>query len=82
MSIPENEASTLVRVEGPKAGVSGAISELREMTAKMENEKERDIIIENRFHRQIIGAKGEAITQIRAKFDQVQIVFPRQGERR
>ncbi|XP_037085913.1 vigilin-like [Pollicipes pollicipes] len=81
VSIPENESSTTVKIEGPKEGVMGARDELLEMTAKMENEKERDIIIENRFHRQIIGSKGETITQIRQKFEQVQIVFPRQGEK-
>jgi len=81
VSIPENESSTLVKIEGPKEGVIGAKEELVEMRDKMENEKERDIIIESRFHRQIIGTKGETITQIRQLFDQVQIVFPRQGEK-
>lgn len=81
VSIPENEISTTIKIEGPKEGVLGARAELQEMTAKMENEKERDIIIESRFHRQIIGTKGESINQLRAKFEQVQIVFPRQGEK-
>jgi len=41
------------------------------MSQKMENERERDIIIENRFHKTIIGAKGEKIREIREKFNQV-----------
>merc|ERR1719295_282400 len=31
----------------------------------MLNEKEKDLVIENRFHRQLIGPKGETIQQIR-----------------
>merc|ERR1719232_1170283 len=50
-----------------------------DMTEKMENEKEKDIIIENRFHRQIIGPKGENIQKIRDEFAAVQISFPDLG---
>ena len=46
----------------------------------MENEKERDIIIEQRFHRTIIGTKGDKIREIREKFNQVQISFPDPGK--
>ncbi len=41
-----------------------------------ENEKTRDIIIEQRFHKTIIGAQGGKIKEIRDKFNQVQITFP------
>ncbi len=41
-----------------------------------ENEKSRDIVIEQKFHRNIIGAGGENITAIREKFNEVQILFP------
>ena len=36
-----------------------------------ENEKSRDILIEQRFHRMLIGAKGEGIKLVRDKFNQV-----------
>jgi polyribonucleotide nucleotidyltransferase len=45
----------------------------------MENEKEKDVIIENRFHRQIIGPKGENVQRIRDEFAAVQISFPDLG---
>jgi len=41
-----------------------------------DNERSRDILIENRFHRQLIGQKGESIKEIRDKFNQVQISLP------
>jgi GTPase Era involved in 16S rRNA processing len=37
----------------------------------MENEREKDILIEHRFHKNIIGAKGEKIREIRDMFHQV-----------
>merc|ERR1711962_1119200 len=40
---------------------------------------EKDVIIENRFHRQIIGPKGESIQKIRDEFSAVQISFPDLG---
>lgn len=46
-----------------------------------ENEKTRDIIIEQRFHRMLIGARGEGIRATRDKFNQVQITFPDQGRK-
>merc|ERR1740122_291309 len=48
---------------------------------KMENEKEKDLIIENRFHRQLIGAKGGEIEKIRKEFTAVQISFPDLGSK-
>ena len=38
------------------------------MVNKMLNEKEKDLVIENRFHRQLIGPKGETIQQIRDRY--------------
>merc|ERR1719495_2386961 len=72
---------TVIRIEGNKAGVEQAKKELESMVAKMENEKEKDLIIENRFHRQIIGPKGENIHKIRDEFPAVQISFPDMGDK-
>ena len=49
------------------------------MVSKMANEKEKDLIIESRFHRQLIGPKGENIQKIRDDFASVQISFPDLG---
>jgi len=56
------------------------LQELEDMIYKLENEKERDIIIDHRFYRNIIGSKGENIREIREMFNQVQITFPGQGK--
>ena len=44
-----------------------------------DNEKLRDIIIEHKFHKNIIGQKGEKVREIRDKFSEVQISFPEPG---
>lgn len=80
INIPDEKSST-IRIEGSPAGVEQAKAELMEMVAKMENEREKDIIIEHRFHKNIIGAKGEKIREIREMFNQVQIVFPDSSEK-
>ena len=82
INIPDTDSGvTIVRIEGNKAGVDKARLELQGMVDKMENEKEKDIIIENRFHRQIIGPKGENIIKIRDEFASVQISFPELGNK-
>jgi GTPase Era involved in 16S rRNA processing len=50
------------------------------MVHKLENEKERDIIIDRRFYKSIIGSKGEKIKEVREKFNQVQITIPGPGK--
>ncbi|KAK7086534.1 hypothetical protein SK128_008145 [Halocaridina rubra] len=80
INISEADGNNLIRLEGSPEGVAQAKKELEELVAKMENEKERDIIIEQRFHRTIIGTKGDKIREIRERFNQVQISFPDAGE--
>lgn len=46
----------------------------------MENEKEKDIIIEHKYHRNIIGNKREKLKEIKDMY-KVQIVFPNPGEK-
>ena len=80
INIPDTDSGvTVIRIEGNRAGVEKAKKELFEMVEKMENEKEKDLIIENRFHRQLIGPKGESIEKIRKEFANVQISFPDLG---
>ncbi|KAL7977697.1 hypothetical protein Chor_009646 [Crotalus horridus] len=58
---PDSEKSNLIRIEGDPQG---------------ENERTKDLIIEQRFHRTIIGQKGEKIKEVRDKFPEVIINFP------
>lgn len=74
------DESSRIRIEGSHSGVAQAKRTLAEMVDKLENEKERDIIIDQRHYRGIIGAKGENIRSIRDKFNQVQINFPGPGK--
>nr|BAN20317.1 high density lipoprotein binding protein [Riptortus pedestris] len=66
----------VIRIEGDKNGVAQAKQELEDMISKMELEKEKDVIIECKYHRALIGQKGENIREVRDKFSQVQIFFP------
>nr|BAE20148.1 high density lipoprotein-binding protein vigilin [Anguilla japonica] len=73
---PDNEKSNLIRIEGDPQGVQEAKKELLELASRMENERTKDLIIEQRFHRAIIGRKGEKIKEVRDKFPEVIINFP------
>ncbi|XP_019637669.1 PREDICTED: vigilin-like [Branchiostoma belcheri] len=73
---PDEENSNLIRIEGDPAGVQEAKKEICDMVNKMENERTKDILIEQRFHRTIIGTKGEKIREVRDKFPEVIITFP------
>ncbi|XP_056607167.1 high density lipoprotein binding protein a [Triplophysa dalaica] len=73
---PDNEKSNLIRIEGDPLGVQEAKKELLELASRMENERTKDMIIEQRFHRAIIGQKGEKVKEIRDKFPEVIINFP------
>jgi len=82
INIPDVDKGTaVIRIEGNKDGVRQAKEELEGMVTKMQNEKEKDLVIENRFHRQLIGPKGENIQKIRDDFAAVQISFPELGNK-
>lgn len=81
INISENDGSNVIRIEGNLAGVVKAQTELVEMVKKLENEKEKDVIIDHRYYRGIIGNKGDNIKEIRDKFNQVQIIIPGPGEK-
>ncbi|XP_028284938.1 vigilin [Parambassis ranga] len=72
----DSERSGLVRIEGDPKGVQMARRELIEMVQRMENERTKDLIVEQKFHRTIIGQKGEKIKEVRDKFPEVIINFP------
>lgn len=47
-----------------------------------ENERSKDVIIDQKFHKLIIGTKGENIREIRDRFNGVQISFPEPGDKK
>lgn len=73
---PDNEKSNLIRIEGDPEGVQLAKKELLELASRMENERTKDLIIDQKYHRAIIGQKGERIRDVRDKFTEVIINFP------
>ncbi|KAL3185743.1 hypothetical protein MRX96_028644 [Rhipicephalus microplus] len=77
----DEERSPVVRLEGPPEGVAQAKTELLEMAHKLQNEVTRELCVEQRFHRTLIGAKGEAIQDVRRRFNQVNVTFPEPGSR-
>ena len=77
ISIPdESKGSNEIRIEGKKDGVKKAIAAIKEIVQRLENEKSRDVIIEQRFHGQLIGKHGENINKWRQDFPSVTISFP------
>ncbi|XP_059485488.1 vigilin [Neocloeon triangulifer] len=82
INISDNDGKNIIRIEGNQEGVAAAKKELEETVHKLENEKERDIIIDRRFYKTLIGSKGEKIKEVREKFNQVQITIPGPGDKR
>jgi cyanophycinase-like exopeptidase len=74
-SLDANRPNVLV-VEGTKEAVAEAVKALKERVTKMENERARDIIIDRRLHKLIIGQKGERIREIRDMFKETNVAFP------
>ncbi|XP_066519973.1 vigilin isoform X1 [Hoplias malabaricus] len=77
----DSDRCGLVRIEGDPQGVQLARRELMDMAQRMENERTKDLIIEQKFHRTIIGQKGEKIKEVRDKFPEVIINFPDQSQK-
>ncbi|KRY35703.1 Vigilin [Trichinella spiralis] len=73
--------SSEVRLEGKKAGVVKAKEEIQLLAEKKENEKIRDILIDSRFHKMMIGVKGEHVRDLRQRFPNVVVNFPDQGRK-
>jgi len=81
INIEEQDGTNRIRLEGTPEGVEAAKFELSGIINKLENEKERDVIIDHRLFRNLIGAKGERIREIRDKFNNVLITFPGPSEK-
>lgn len=78
----DTEKSDVIRIEGDPVGVKAAKSMLLELAAKMENERSKDILIDQKFHKLIIGTRGEKIRETRDRFNGLQISFPEPGEKK
>ncbi|TRZ03789.1 hypothetical protein DNTS_014458 [Danionella cerebrum] len=74
----DSERCGLIRIEGEPRGVQLARKELLDMAQRM---RTKDLIVEQRFHRTIIGQKGEKIKEVRDKFPEVIIIFPDQHQK-
>lgn len=69
-----------MRIEGPHEAIATAQRDMAEKVARLENEKEKDAIIDHRLFKKLIGAKGEKIRDIRERYKNVQIKFPNANE--
>ncbi|GFS43304.1 vigilin [Nephila pilipes] len=64
INIPSDKENYVVRIEGASEGVAQVEKLLLEMVHKMEREISKDLIIEQRFHQNIIGAKSEKVQKL------------------
>ncbi|KAK3718445.1 hypothetical protein QZH41_014445 [Actinostola sp. cb2023] len=68
-------------LDGPPEEVERAREALETFIRELENEKTRDVIIDHRFHRTIIGTKGDRIKEVRDRYPEVQISFPESSQK-
>jgi len=72
----ESSGSNFVRIEGAHESVHKAKAEFQELIKRLENERSKDIIIEQKYHSSLIGKNGKNMNEIRAKFNDIQINIP------
>lgn len=77
----ENSANNVVTIEGAPNCVAKAKEEFLELLKKLENERSKDVIIEQKYHSNLIGKNGKNLNEIRAKFNNIQIQIPSQAEK-
>ncbi|XP_022819366.1 vigilin [Spodoptera litura] len=82
INIIENEGNNIIRIEGSHQGVADAERELREMVMKLENERTKEVYVDHRYIKSLIGVRGEKIKELREKFERVLISLPDQGQKR
>jgi predicted RNA-binding protein Jag len=56
----ENSNNNVVRIEGAPDGVNKAKEEFLELLKKLENERSKDVIIEQKYHSNLIGKNGKS----------------------
>ena len=47
-----------------------------------ENERSKDVLIDQKYHKLIIGTKGEKVREVRDRFNGIQISFPEPGDKK
>jgi len=72
----DNGNENLIRIEGAPKAVQACRKEIEQMVQKMKDEVSKEITIEQKFHRALIGNKGDNIREIRDQFPNVIITFP------
>ncbi|KAL5252053.1 hypothetical protein ACHWQZ_G015010 [Mnemiopsis leidyi] len=75
IKIPQEEGQE-IEIVGPPDGVAKAREMLLEQAKRIENEASVELKIEQKWHRLLIGTKGESIQKIRVKYPEVQVSFP------
>jgi hypothetical protein len=73
---PENSDQSSIRIEGSEEGVQKAKVEIEELLKRLENERSKDIIIDQKYHSNLIGQGGKNIAEVRSKFNGVNISIP------
>lgn len=81
INIEDDAGGNKIHIEGPIEGVARAHKEIKEKVDKLDNEKEKDVIIDYRLHSTLIGPKGETIRELRTKYPLVTILFPNSTEK-
>jgi len=77
----QTPSQVVFRIEGPPEAVQKAKVEFIEMIKRAENERTKDIIIDQKYHSNLIGKSGKNLNELRAKFNDVQIQIPSQEEK-
>jgi len=72
----EADKSDKITIEGPPDGVKQAKIQLEVLAKKMADEASDFIVLNRRFHRQLIGSGGENIRKLRDQYPNVQISIP------
>ena len=72
----ESDKSDKITIEGPPDGVKQAKIQLEVLAKKMADEASDFIVLNRRFHRQLIGSGGENIRKLRDQYPNVQISIP------
>lgn len=73
---PENSDQSSIRIEGSADGVQKAKVEIDDLLKRLENERSKDIIIDQKYHSNLIGQGGKNIADIRSQFNGVNISIP------
>uniref|UniRef100_H2ZHB2 K Homology domain-containing protein n=1 Tax=Ciona savignyi TaxID=51511 RepID=H2ZHB2_CIOSA len=69
------DQSSTVRIKGPSECVEGAKSKLAEIVDDLENQVTIECLVDEQYHRTVIGQKGRNIQAVTAQFN-VQVKFP------